>query len=282
MTSSSTVQREREEPRRRQEAQRVTRQPAFAWLARSGLAARGVVYAVIGILAFEVAIGVGGKTASQRGALESIAGEPLGRVLLVIVAVGLAGYAVWRLFTAVVGSGNPEERKPHRRAAAFVSGLVYAGLCYTAIRILIGASTSGGSSSPKHEAAGVLGWPGGPELVAIAGGVLAGVAIAQAYIGISRTFVDDSDTSRMRESVKRGFAALGAFGYLARAAVFALIAYGVVKAAVDYTPRSAIGLDGALAKLAHSSYGPVLLGVVAAGLAGFAIFSFVEARYRKI
>ena len=56
MTSGSTVQ------RKRNEAQRVTREPAFEWLARSGLAARGVVYAVIGILAFEVAIGVGGKT----------------------------------------------------------------------------------------------------------------------------------------------------------------------------------------------------------------------------
>ena len=96
-------------------------------------------------------------------------------MLLIIVAVGLAGYAVWRLFTAVVGSGNPDERKLHRRAAAFASGLVYAGLCYTALRILVGAGTSGASSNPKHETAGVLGWPGGPELVAIAGGVLAGV-----------------------------------------------------------------------------------------------------------
>ena len=181
----------------------------------------------------------------------------------------------------MVGLGNPDERKLHRRAAAFASGLVYAGLCYTALRILVGAGASGASSNPEHETAGVLGWPGGPELVAIAGGVLAGVAIAQAYRHL-RSFVDDSDTSRMSEPVRRGFAALGAFGYLARALVFALIAYGVVKAAVDYTPRSAIGLDGALAKLAHSSYGPVLLGIAAAGLAGFALFSFIEARYRKI
>ena len=64
----------------------------------------------------------------------------------------------------------------------------------------------------------------------------------------------------MSEPVERGFAALGVFGYLARALVFALIAYGVIKAAVNYTPRSAIGLDGALANFAHSSYGPALLG----------------------
>ena len=276
MTTGSTFQRERNR------ARAATNEPAFGWLARSGLAARGVVYGVVGVLAFEVAIGAGGKTASQRGALESIGREPLGKVLLIIVAVGLAGYAIWRLGTALVGSGNPDERKPSRRIAAFAGGVVYAGLCYTAIMILIGARSSGASGSPKHETAGVLGWPGGPEIVAIAGGILAGVAIAQAYIGVSRTFVKDSDTSRMSEPVEHGFTALGVFGYLARAVVFALIAYGVIKAAVDYTPHSAIGLDGALAKLAHSSYGPALLGVVAAGLAGFALFSLVEARYRKI
>jgi hypothetical protein len=280
VTSGSTLQRGRGEART--DAQTVTREPAFAFLARSGLAARGIVYGVIGILAFEVAIGVGGKTASQQGAMESIAREPLGKVLLIVVAVGLAGYAIWRLFTALIGSGNPEERKAHRRVAAFASGVIYASLCYTAIRIVVGAGASSPSSNPKHETAGVLGWPGGPEIVAIAGGILVGVAIGQAYMGLSRTFVDDSDTSSMSEPVQHGFAALGVFGYLARAAVFALIAYGAVKAAVDYTPHSAIGLDGALAKLEHASYGPLLLGIVAVGLAGFALFSFVEARYRKI
>ena len=244
--------------------------------------ARAVVYGVIGVLAFEVAIGAGGKTASQRGAMVAIAGQPLGKVLLIVVAVGLAGYAIWRLVSAALGRREQGEHKLGHRLAALASGVAYAALCVTAIRILSGARTTGGTNSPKHEAAGVLGWPGGPAIVAAVGVVLIVVGAVQAYRGLARKFRDESSTDRMGPCVERAFTTLGVAGYLARAVVFALIGYGVIKAALDYSPRSAIGLDGALAKLAHASYGPLLLGVVAAGFVCFALFSLVEARYRKI
>ncbi len=257
-------------------------EPAFEWIARSGFVARAVVYGVIGVLSFEVAIGAGGKTASQRGAMVAIAGQPLGKVLLIVVAVGLAGYAIWRLVSAVLGRREQGEHKLGHRLAALASGVAYAALCVTAIRILSGARTTGGTNSPKHEAAGVLGWPGGPAIVAAAGVVLIVVGAVQAYRGLTRKFRDESSTDRMGPGMERTFTTLGVAGYLARAVVFALIGYGVIKAALDYSPRSAIGLDGALAKLAHASYGPLLLGVVAAGFVCFALFSLVEARYRKI
>lgn len=128
----------------------------------------------------------------------------------------------------------------------------------------------------------MLGWPGGPTIVAAAGVTLIVVGALQAYRGVARKFLDESQTDRMGRAVKRGFTRLGIVGLLARAAVFALIGYGVIKAAVDYSPRSAIGLDGALASLAHAADGPLLLGLVAAGFVCFALFSLVEARYRKI
>jgi hypothetical protein len=64
--------------------------------------------------------------------------------------------------------------------------------------------------------------------------------------------------------------------------VFGLIGYGLIRAALDYNPNKAIGLDGALNTLAHNSHGPFLLGVVAAGLIGFALYSIADARYAKI
>jgi Domain of Unknown Function (DUF1206) len=64
--------------------------------------------------------------------------------------------------------------------------------------------------------------------------------------------------------------------------IFCLIGYGLVRAAVDYNPHSAIGLDGALTELAHVAYGPVLLGAVAVGLIGFGAYSVTEARYGKV
>ena len=101
----------------------------------------------------------------------------------------------------------------------------------------------------------MLGWPGGPVIVAIAGLVVIGVGAYQGYKGISRKFLEDSRTERMSQGTETGFTALGVVGHVARAVTFLLIGYGVIKAAVDYSPQSAVGLDGALQKLAHASAG---------------------------
>ena len=119
-------------------------------------------------------------------------------------------------------------------------------------------------------------------IVAVAGAILIGEAIYEAYNGVSRKFLEDSKTEEMSPAVERGFTAIGVFGHLARTVVFGLIGYGVIKAAIDYDPSNAIGLDGALSKLAHYSYGPFLLGVVAAGFIGFALYSIADARYRRV
>ena len=128
---------------------------------------------------------------------------------------------------------------------------------------------------------GVLGWTGGTVIVGVVAAILIGVALFQGYKGVSKKFLDDSKTREMSREVKRAFTAIGVVGHLARMVVFGLIGYGLVKAAIDYNPRSAIGLDGALDQLLHNSYGPFLLGVVAAGLIGFALYSIADARYAK-
>ncbi len=250
------------------------------WLARVGLVSRGVVYAVIGVLAVKVAIGAGGRTDSQRGALEDIAHQPFGQLLLVVLAIGLAAYAGWRLTGAVAGSPGDEHDVQHR-VSGFGSALVYGVLCVTTIKIFAGSRTRGGSSAARHATAGVLGWPGGPAIVAVAGCVVLGVGIYHAYKGFTRKFLKESRTAEMSEGVRRTFTALGVFGHVALAVTSTLVAYGVIKAAIDYSPRSAIGLDGALRKLAQSSYGPVLLAIVALGFIGFGLYSIVDARYHK-
>jgi hypothetical protein len=249
-------------------------------LARAGLVARGVVYGIIGILALKLALGDGGKATNQQGALQAIARQSFGELLLVLVAIGLGGYALWRLIRAAVGHGAEQQDSPSDRVAALASGIAYGILCVTAVKILADSST--GSGTPKEPAAGVLGWSGGTALVAIAGAVLIGVAVYQAYKGFAKKFFEDAKTGEMSDGVRNGYTALGVFGHVARAVIFALIGYGLIKAAIDYNPKEAIGLDGALRDLAHASYGPFLLGAVAAGLAGFALYSIVDARYRKV
>jgi len=260
----------------------VAHRREFAWLARAGLVARGVSYGIVGILALKLAFGSGGKATNQRGALQTIAREPAGRVLLIAMAVGLAGYAIWRLVRASLGHGSQQKDSGGERVAGVASGLAYAALCVTAVKILTGASSSGGANSPKKTTGGVLAWTGGTVIVGVVGAILIGVAVYQGYRGVSKKFLKDSKTGAMTHQVRRAFTALGVFGHLARMVVFGLVGYGLVKAAIDYNPRSAIGLDGALSKVAHQSYGPLLLGVVAAGLVGFALYSIADARYRKI
>jgi fumarate reductase subunit D len=261
--------------------ERVARSDGFEWLARAGFAARGVVYVIIGILAVKLALGSGDRSASQQGALRTIAAQPLGKVLLILVAIGLGGYALWRLIHALLGHGPEASDSGIERVAALASGIVYAGLCAIAVEILLGAG-GGGSGHAQKTTAGVFGWPAGTWLVGIAGVVFIGVGLYQGYRGISRDFLDDSKTERMSPGVRRWIERLGIFGHLARMVVFGLVGVFLIKAAVDYDPNKAVGLDGALAKVDHASYGPFLLGVVAAGLIAFGCYSLTDARYRRI
>lgn len=249
-------------------------------MARVGLVARGAVYGVIGILAFKLAIGSGGKTESQSGALQTIVRQPFGEVLLIALAIGLGAYALWRLIDGVAGSRPDDDGALQRRVAAIGSAIAYAALCVAAVKIISGSQASSGS--PKPAAAGILGWPGGPVIVGVAALVVIGVAIYQGYKGVARKFLEDSDTARMSHGTRTAFTALGVVGHLARAVTFLLIGYGLIKAALDYSAKSAIGLDGALQKLAHASAGPLLLGIVALGFIAFALYSIADARYHRV
>jgi hypothetical protein len=255
-------------------------QDVLSKLARLGIVARGIVYGVIGILAIGLAVGAGGRTESQTGALRTIAHQPFGTVVLIALAIGLAGYAAWRLLEGVSGFQAGEKAGAAHRVSAVASGIAYAALCAVAVEILTGSRPSGGGA--QHATAGVLGWPGGPIYVAIAGVVLLMVGLYQGYKGIARKFLEDSQVGRMSPEGRRAFTALGVAGHCARGVTFLLIGYGLIKAALNFSPRSAVGLDGALKELIHASYGPILLGLVAAGFIAFALFSIVDARYHRV
>jgi hypothetical protein len=240
-------------------------------LARAGLIAKGSVYGLIGLLALELALGQGGAATSNQGALQHLAGSGIGTVLVVLLAIGLAAYAVWRFIQA----WHADEWA--KRLAYAARGVVYSGITYSAVRILTGSRHQQSQNGKAHKAtAVVLAWPGGTVLVGIAGGVLIGVGLWQLYSGISCRFED-----KWRGQNRAGVVA-GVVGHVARFVVFALMGVFAIKAAVQYDPKDAIGLDGALQKLAGTSYGPFLLGVTAAGLLAYGVFCLFDARYRDV
>ena len=254
---------------------------AFEWLSRAGFVARAAIYAIIGVLALKLAIGEGGKLTSQQGALKTVANQTFGTYLLTVLAIGLGGYALWRLCRAALGRGPEGSDSGLERVAALVSGLSYGALCLLAVEILIGSGSSS-STDPTSSTAGILGWPGGPWIVGAIGVVFIGDALYQGYRGITQSFLKDSKTEEMSPGVRKWIGRLGTVGHLARMVVFGLTGVFLIKAAVEYDPNKAVGLDGALAKLAQQAYGSVLLCIVAAGLIAFAIYSLSDARYRRI
>jgi hypothetical protein len=238
-------------------------------LARAGLVAKGASYALVGVLALKLAIGAGGEATSNTGAFEHLAGSGWGRVVVILLAVGLAAYALWRLIQAVQGDKWP------KRIGRAARGLIYAGLAYSAIKIVVGAGEQSSQTGKAHKAtAVVLAWPGGTWLVGLAGAALIGVGLWQLYSGISRRFEE-----KWRGHSEAG-AIAGVIGHVARFVVFTLMGAFAIKAAIDYDPQQSIGLDGALQKLAHASYGSYLLGLTAAGLIAYGLFCLVDARYR--
>jgi hypothetical protein len=196
------------------------------------------------------------------------------------MAIGLFGYAFWRLLRAAVGHGPEESDDGKERLKGLASGLAYTSLFITCLSILLGSSSGG--SGPDKATGGVLGWPGGQVIVIIAGLALIGVGLYQGYDGVKKKFLEKSKTEQMSEKTEQVFTALGMAGHLARMVIFALIGYFLIKAAIDFDPDKAVSVDGALAALAKASYGPLLLGIVAAGMIAFAAYSIADARYRRV
>ena len=258
----------------------VVRSTGFEWLSRAGFVARGLIYAIIGVLALRLAFGLGGRLTNQQGALHTVAHQPLGTFLLVLLAIGLAGYALWRSTRAAIGHGPEGSDGGFDRIAALASGLVYLGLASRRSHPRR-APGEARRAPARRRPASSDGRPASGSSVR-SGSVLIGVGLYQGWRGISKDFLADSKTEVMSSRTRAWFGWIGRIGYLARMVVFVLVGVFLVKAAVDYEPREAIGLDGALAKLLHHPYGQVVLGVVAVGLIAFALYSFSDARYRRI
>ena len=257
----------------------------YAFVARTGLLAKGVSFGIVGALAVKLALGDGGKATSRQGALASLAQHSWGKILLILLAVGFAAYALWRFVQAFAerGSGTDAAKKWGKRAGYAGRGLIYAGLTFSAIKILTGSGAQQSQNAKADQtAATILTWPAGTWIVGIAGAAIIGAALWNLYRGVSRKFEDRWRTGEMNHGARKWGSRVGVAGHLARAVVFGLIGIFVVKAALDFDPKAAIGLDGALQKLAHTSYGPYLLGLTAAGLICYGVYCFVDARYRDV
>ncbi|MCX4804122.1 DUF1206 domain-containing protein [Streptomyces sp. NBC_01214] len=251
--------------------------------ARCGLLARGVLYALVGMLALRVASGdPGGGEADRQGALEELVGRPFGGVLVWAVGIGLVGMVLWRLSEAVFGAAGPEGNKPVKRLAAAGRTVCYVAVAFSVLSFAMGGGGRSGDQQSRDMTARALDLPAGQWLVGAAG---LGIALAGAVIAVQaarrrfrKHLAMGGVSARWRAAV--GF--LGVTGGLARGALFAAVGGFVVYAAVRFDPAQAKGTDDTLRSFALTPVGPWLLVAVALGLMLFGAFSWAMARWREV
>ena len=258
----------------------------FVILGRAGLAARGIVYVVVGALAAMAGLGLaGGKVVDQQAAVRAIGNSPYGEASLWIVGAGLAAYALWRFAQALMVGGDNGERsgKFGKRAVALISGVAYAGLASTALAQAVGQRRSGsGSSGSESGAALLLNQPFGRWLVAAVGFAVIGAALFQFWRAATASFAKKLRGHELSSDQALWSCRAGRLGYAARGVAFALTGWFFLQAALQSDASEAGGLAQALRTVASQPHGQVLLAIVGTGLALFGIYSLIEARYRRI
>lgn len=248
--------------------------------ARVGLVAYGITHLLIAWLALQIAFGSGGETADQSGAFQTLAQQPFGRALLWVLVVGFVAVALWRAEQAIWGYRYVTDRAKNlrERGESGFKAAVFVVLAVLAWRTAMGG---GGGNEPQTATAGVLGWPGGQLIVAVAGLVILAVGVLKVVRGWRKKFLEDMSLPgdpAARRLVER----LGQVGSVAKGVAIGLIGVLVVVAAITFRPDQATGLDGALKGLAAQPHGLLLLVVVALGLAAYGVFCFFDARYHRV
>jgi hypothetical protein len=249
-------------------------------LARAGLTARGVIYILVGWVALLVAFGQSTREADQQGALQLLASKPYGLVSLWLLAIGFAGYALWRLSEAAFGvTGEGNGAGP--RLKSLGRGVIYAGFVYLTVKVI--TRTQGSQSRQQQDVtAQVMQHPAGRWLVGVAGVIVAIIGLVLLMEGIRHKFMKNLRTAQISARTRRVVKWLGTIGTSARGVVFALAGVLVIQAAITHDAAKSGGIDKALLTLRHQPFGVVLLTVAALGLVIFGVYGLCEARWRKV
>ncbi|MEV0254509.1 DUF1206 domain-containing protein [Streptomyces sp. NPDC050732] len=272
--------------RGKSKARRAAKGRGVAAVARAGFIGRGVLYLLVGALALRIAFSDGGgRQADRGGALAELAEKPFGNVLLWLLGIALAGMALWRLSEVFFGQAGPDGDTARKRALAGARFLFYTFVAYSILAYAAGDKGSGSGSSDRQTqdaTAKVLDWPAGKWIVAAAG---AGVIVAGLWIAgraLLRKFHDRLRMGEMSRQVRRGVDLVGIAGGTTRGVVFAVAGGFAIAAALRHKPGEAKGIDNTLRSFADTAAGPWLLALIAVGLAAFGLFSWANARWRKL
>lgn len=268
----------------RHAAGRIAEAADAPWLiriGRVGLAGFGVIHLVVAWLALRMAWGRGAGEADETGALRTVAAQPLGELLLWVLAVGLVALALWQASLAIWGYRRHQGRKrTERRLVSAGRTVIYLAVAGAAARFAMGGETS---AAQKQEAAtaGALGLPAGRLIVGAAGLAVVVAGAALIHRGFSKGFRENLDLAAMSGTARTWGLRFGQAGYVAKGVVFGIVGLLVLAAAVTYDPDRSRGLDAALKTLADQPYGQWLLSALAVGISCYGLYCFFWSRYPR-
>jgi hypothetical protein len=251
-------------------------------LTRIGLIGYGVTHLIVGWIALQLAFGKASKEGDQAGAFKTLAEQPFGKFLLIVVAIGLAAMTIWQVFEAAVGhtEDRGRERVFERVASVFKAGF-YAYLGYKAVSVLQGAGKSSGDQQ-QQATSSMMDNAGGRTLVGLIGLTIAAIGIGLIWYGWKKKFEKHLKSGQMSAQERSLSGKLGIAGYAAKGLVYGTLGVLVLVASLRHDPAESRGLDQALKTLAEQPAGDFLLVGVAIGLAAYGAFCFFQARYRKV
>ncbi len=251
------------------------------WFAQIGLVSRGVVYLLMGVLALMVVLHrPEGRNTDPKGALRELLSQPLGYIFVIILAVGLCCYAIWRIFEAIDNSEHfARDWKGYGlRIGGFSSALVHLALGYYAFNLVFLFSKDHVNFSERKLARWILGFHNGDVALAAVGAGILAFGAGQIVIAVREYFLDIVDIPGPR---KKFLLPICKFGLGARGFVFMVVGVFFMEAAYFHDSHEAGGLKQAWAALAKQSFGWAWVTVVAMGLIAYAFYCAVEARYRR-
>lgn len=267
----------------RNAVKRAAANPLLELLERLGYLVRGALYAVMGLLALGIALRIGGQTTDLSGSLIFLVANPFGKLVLVVVAIGLAAYSMWGFVRAIYdplhrGSGA----SGYVARLGFVSSAVsYGVIAFLAVELLAGSGAPSGDSTQKTIAS-VLTHPAGGALTMLIGLLAIGVALGQFLEAYQANFAKDLKGTEMSQAERTWAIRFGRFGMFARGVTFLVIGWFVVQAGIHHDPAQAQGFGGAFTFLLGQPFGRVLLGVIALGFVALGLHSLACARWIRL
>lgn len=251
----------------------------FDRFVRFGLASKGAVYCVMGILTVLTAFGMGGRKGDKATVFQFIYEQPFGKVLLILIGLGLLGFVALRFVQSVRDTDNKGNNVKGlvTRVGFAISAFLYLGFSIYALRLAMDNPSSG--DSRQFIVAKVMEWPMGEWVIGIVAAIVAISGLNQLYKGISGKFM--KKVTLVRSGLDKIFRKAGLIGYVARGVVFLILGYFLAVAAAHSNPKQAQGTKEAF-DFIQGNFGNVLMGIVAVGLVGYGVFMFIRARYERI